>query len=60
VAWSFADRKGNQTKPDRATISALDVETVKEIDALLDTHVKRMDEEKNAKAATRTEPPATS
>ena len=51
VAWSFTDRKGNQTKPERSTIAALNVDTVKEIDALLDAHVKRMEEEKNGRAA---------
>lgn len=47
-AWSLVDAKGNQTRPDRDTISQLDPRDFDEIDAVLDRHVKEMAERKKA------------
>lgn len=49
VEWSFDDAKGKRTEPTFETIAALDVDTVKEIDAVLDKHIPAMEKEKNAR-----------
>jgi hypothetical protein len=46
VDWSFVDAKGKTVKISRATIAALDPETVAEIDSALTAHLERQSEKK--------------
>lgn len=48
--WSFQDQKGKPVKLSRSAISALDPDTVAEIDAALDRHIEELEAEKKARA----------
>ena len=48
VNWSFIDPGGNQTKPTAETLTALDLETIAEIDQAIIRHVDLMRAVKNA------------
>jgi hypothetical protein len=63
VAWSFRDPEGMPIPPDIATIQLLDVDSYRELEAAVETHIKTMEAQRAAAkngSATKNEPTPTS
>jgi anti-sigma-K factor RskA len=48
VAWSFRDPEGQPIPPDVATIQLLDVDSYRELEAAVETHIKTMEAQRAA------------